>query len=183
MTIDTIDKDRALAITLLAEYRKEIAESIVKFTRRLEPRWTSVPAQVAEKSAANQLRAVEDFLRTSDSNALLETIRDLVRLRKHVGFAVGDFAVKSHAYLPIIRKTFLKSNRLSSEVMRSDDVVESAMLPLIARILQELANAPDEASVDELEDSEDTVPGGRAPHLVSLNPFTMVDIEADMTNP
>jgi hypothetical protein len=177
-----LDKDRALAVALLAEHRQHIAQSIVRFTRRLEPRWTAVPTSVAEASAAAQLRSVEEFLKTDDPEPLLTVIRDAARLRRHVGFEVGDFAVKSHAYLPVIRKVFMSTNRLPSESLRAYEVVESAMLPLMARLLKELAAAPAEITADELEDQTDTVPRNKK-QVVSLNPFTMVDVEADLTDP
>jgi hypothetical protein len=177
-----LEKDRALAVQLLSENRTQIAQAIVRLTRRLEPRWTSVPQQVAEASAAAQLRAVEHFLKTNDSGQLMTTIMDAAKLRRHVGFEVGDFAVKSHAYLPVIRKIFLQQNRLPSETMRAYEIVESTMLPLIARILKELTSVPPEMSVDEADEQTDTVPHGKK-IPISLNPFTMIDVEADLTSP
>lgn len=173
-----LDHDRTVAVTLLAERRTEIAAAIVRLARRLEPRWQSVPLPVAEASAAMQLRAVERFLRTGNADDLLGTVRELVKLRQHGGFGVGDFAVKSHAYLPVIRKVFLRVKKPHEEALRAYDVVESAMLPLIALLLTEMA-PPVPQHFDELDEQEDTVPGARTVP-VSLNPFTMVDVEAEL---
>lgn len=172
--------DRALAVTLLADNRTAIAQAIVRLARRLEPRWANVPSAVAEASAENQLKAVEKFLKTDDPTQILDIIRDLVRLRRHVGFGVGDFAVKSHAYLPVIRKVFMRSKVPLAESLSAYDIVEGTMLPLMARILQEMVAAPVEDRVDDLDDLDDTVPGARRAALISLNPFTMVDVEEDL---
>ena len=154
--------DRALAVALLADNRTSIAQAIVRLARRLEPRWGNVPGSVAEKSAENQLKAVERFLKTDDPTAILELVADLVRLRRHTGFGVGDFAVKSHAYLPVLRKVFMRSKHPLEESLRAYDVVESAMLPLVARILQEaLAEAP--RGRDEREHDRERGARGRAP--------------------
>jgi hypothetical protein len=176
--VEHADRDRSLALTLLAEHRARIAAAVVRFARRLEPKWTAVPETVAMASATNQIKAIEQFLRSDDGEVLLSTVRDLVRLRKHTGFGVGDFAVKSHAYLPVIRRVFLQSNRAQSDSLRAYDVVESAMLPMIARLLQELAAEPADTSLDD-DDTDVTVPGKRGA-LHSLNPFTMVDVDADL---
>lgn len=178
MDLDT-QPDRTLAVTLLAERRTEIAQAIVRLARRLEPRWGTVPQSVAEASATTQLRAVEKFLRTGDASELLSTVRELVKLRQHGGFGVGDFAIKSHAYLPVIRRVFLRVKHPTSDAMRAYDVVESAMLPLIALLLTELA-PPVLQNFDELDEEEDTVPGARAAQVQSLNPFTMVDVDAEL---
>lgn len=174
-----MDADRTTAVTLLAERRTEIAQAIVRLARRLEPRWSNVPQAVAEASAATQLRTVEKFLRTGDASELLSTVRQLMTLRQHSGFGVGDFAVKSHAYLPVIRKVFLRVKHPTADAMRAYDVVESAMLPLIALLLTELA-PPVPQKLDELDEEEDTVPGARAGQVRSLNPFTMVDVDAEL---
>lgn len=178
MDLDT-NPDRALAVMLLAERRTEIAQAIVRLARRLEPRWTTVPQSVAEASAATQVRAVEKFLSTGDASELLSTVRQLVKLRQHGGFGVGDFAIKSHAYLPVIRKVFLRAKLPAGDGMRAYDIVESAMLPLIALLLTELA-PPVAQKFDELDEEEDTVPGARAAQVLSLNPFTMVDVDAEL---
>ena len=106
-------------------------------------------------------------------------MRELVKLRQHGGFGVGDFAVKSHAYLPVIRKVFLRAKQPASDAMRAYDLVESAMLPLIALLLTELA-PPLPQRFEELDEQEDTVPGARAGVVRSINPFTMVDVDAEL---
>lgn len=177
-----IDKDRALAVMLLADNRTSIAQAIVRLARRLEPRWGNVQGSVAEASAETQLKAVERFLKNDDPQPILDLVRDLVRLRKHVGFGVADFAAKSHAYLPVIRKVFMRSPHPLAESLRAFDFVEGAMLPLIARTLQEIVAAPAEDNPDDLDELEDTVPGARR-QPISLNPFTMIDVEAELVRP
>lgn len=128
-----------LALQLLdAEHRKEIGRGVFRLASRLEPSLASIPASTGEGSIANFIRAVEVYLRTGDAASLFDIVHSTVALRRLGGFGTPVIQAVSHAYLPIIRKVFLRHAPDVTRGLAAYDVVESAVLPLIVRLLQEV---------------------------------------------
>ncbi len=176
-----MDAERALAIRLLAEQRARIAAGVRRLGCKLEPRFESIPAEVAEASIASLLRDLEHFLATGDHRPLASTVRATVRLRRHVGFSSGDFAVYSHAYLPIIRKVFLQAGEQPLATMRAFDQVENAVLPVMARLLSDVALVGEPASDADIDDTKPSLAsprGSQAP-----NPFVSLSVDEELTDP
>ncbi|MDP2345006.1 MAG: hypothetical protein Q8O67_28935 [Deltaproteobacteria bacterium] len=140
-----MDTNLALALQLLDEdRRKEIARGVFRLARRLEPALESIPEATAEGSIASFARGLELYLRTGDVAALVDIVRATVVLRRLGGFGTPILLAMSHAYLPIIRKVFLRHAPDIARGLAAYDVVESAVLPLIVRLLQEAGRHEDD---------------------------------------
>lgn len=176
-----MDAERALAIRLLSEHRARIAAGIRRLGTKLEPRFGSIPAEVAEASIATFLRDLEHFLATGDPEPLASTVRATIRLRRHVGFSGAHFAVYSHAYLPIVRKVFLQAGELPIPTLRAFDQVENAVLPVMARLLSDVAMSADPASDADFDDTQPSLASPRGSH--PLNPFLSLSVDEELTDP
>lgn len=176
-----MDAERALAIRLLSQHRARIAAGIHRLGCKLEPRFETIPAEVAEASIAGLLRDLEQFLATGDHQPLASTVRATVRLRRHVGFSAAHFAVFSHAYLPIIRKVFLQSGELPLPTMRAFDQVENAVLPVLARLLSDVAAVGDPALPGDVDDTQPSLASPRGSHVP--NPFVSLSVDEELTDP
>lgn len=176
-----MDEARALAIRLLSENRARIARGIRRLGSRLEPKFDSIPAEASEASIAGFLRDLEHFLKTNDAEPLASTVRATVRLRRHVGFTPSDFAVFSHAYLPVIRRVFIQAAEQPLPALRAFDDVENVVLPVLARLLADFALA---GLIDPEAEGEDTQPSGYVPSTgKNVNPFAYLSVEEELTDP
>lgn len=138
-----MDEARALAISLLDDDgRKEIARRIFTFACRVEPMMATIPEATAVGSIGSFMRGLEIFLRTDDSKPLAEIIHATVSLRRLGGFDWTAIVSMSHCYLPVIRKVFLRRIPDPMHALKAYDVVESVVVPFIARMLRELLRVP-----------------------------------------
>ncbi|MCC7110755.1 MAG: hypothetical protein IT382_15790 [Deltaproteobacteria bacterium] len=176
-----MDDARQLAIRLLSENRTRIARGIRRLGARLEPKFENIPAEVSEASIAGFLRDLEHFLRSNDAGPLASTVRATVRLRRVVGFTAADFAVFSHAYLPVIRRVFVQAAELPLPALRAFDDVENVLLPVMARLLADFALA---GLVDPEAEGDDTAPSLAAPSTgKNVNPFAYLSVDEELTDP
>lgn len=176
-----MDEESSLAIRLLSDHRARIAAGVRRLGSKLEPRFASIPDEVTEASISTFLRDLEHFLATGDAAPLASTVRATIRLRRHVGFTAAHFAVYSHAYLPIIRKVFLQSGELPVPALRAYDLVENAVLPVMARLLADFALAGDPATDGDDDDTQPSLASPRGGR--TLNPFLSLSVDDELTDP
>ncbi len=176
-----MDAERALAIRLLSDHRARIAAGIRRLGCKLEPRFEGIPDEVAEASIATLLRDLEHFLATGDHKPLASTVRATIRLRRHGGFSSAHFAVFSHAYLPVIRKVFLQAGELPLPTLRAFDQVENAVLPVMARLLSDVAMVGDAAADEEADDTQPSLASPRRSQ--APNPFVSLSVDDELTDP
>jgi hypothetical protein len=170
--------ERRRAVELLAKHRTLIARGVYTLGSRLDPVVKTVPINVAEASVGNILRALESYLLTNDPEPLMETIRTTAQLRHLTGYKMQQLMAMSHCYLPVIRKVFQKNGDAE---LAAFDVVESVGLPFIIRMLDELyLTYADHGS--DFDDDEITAKRNRADPTEEPNPFTMVDVEEEITS-
>jgi hypothetical protein len=158
-----MDSTLTLAVRLLNDDgRREIARGVFRLGCRLAPAVASIPAATAEGSIATFMLALANYLKSGDSEPLVETVRSTASLRRLGGFDLPFLLVMSHAYLPVIRKVFLRQAQDVHSGLRAYDLVESAVLPVIATLLRELASETGPGHGFD-EDEVDDSPFGRMP--------------------
>ena len=171
-----MNSNLTLALQLLDDdHKRQIGRGVFRLAKRLDARLGSIPDAAGEGSIANFVRAVEGFLRTNDPQPLMETVRGAVELRRLAGYEVPQLMAISHAYLPVIRKVFLHDAADPKAALGAFEVVESAVLPLMVRLLQEFHAAeknPGPGFDEPTEPFSIPVTEETAP-----SPFNMVSLE------
>lgn len=163
---------RALALQLLTERTEIIGRVAFRLAKRLDPRMSTLPEDVAAASIATTMRALESFLRTGDPTPVVTAIESVAALRSLIGWSEAHFLVMGNAYLPALRKVFLRYAPDPARGLAAYDVVESAALPLVVRLMQQLQagtlQRPDATAEFRLPHTE---PGD------ATNPFRSVSLD------
>jgi hypothetical protein len=136
-----IETPRELAVRLLRENTKDIAEGIYRLSCKLQPRWAKVEKTAFVHNGTSLLEGVAAFMSGGDVENLFRFARDTMHVRRLGGFTAVDFNVAVHAYMPVIRKAFLSRAPTLRQGVAAYDVAEAVTLPLITRLVAAIATA------------------------------------------
>lgn len=132
------------AIELIDGSKDGLTDAVSRQILKFVPRYKG--ADLLETNVRAILDGIAIMVRGESREELVKTVEVITSNRSATGFSVGDYALASMCFLPVLRKFFLECD--PERGLEMYDIVESVSFPFMAQCISIFVEGPPKAAQD-----------------------------------
>lgn len=128
-----------MAVALLQNHHKKVAQSVARQMLRTIPRYQFLGEDVLYRSTDQLVVALIEYLETGNPTSLRKMSEDMMELRRIGGFASAELLMAGMCFFPVLRRFFIRKAERSRIGLELYDEVEKKLFPVFVGLATKMA--------------------------------------------